>query len=559
MVLSYYKKIYEEIESNTWLKNAINEEEYHINLDNLKNIKYQLKDYQINFLKFYYNITNKNNLDGYILSFDQGLGKTLTSIALAECLNKDYVYIVCPNSLKENWSYEIKNYFYKYEDEEKWKSEVFVIGNNKYVYTEQTKYIIINQESIQKSFNYINKNNSIIIVDESHNFRDLTSQRSKLLLELKKQLKCKDVLMMSGTPIKANPNELIPSLLMVDPLFDNNAVKVYNSCFNIDSHAAKNIVRSRFDKIIYRRTKNEVLSLPEKYIENLFFPIKTSENFTIEYIRQKVNDEFKKEYELRLKDDKSMRKEFIDLVTLYSNSTKEDLDYYIDLINNHVNSEDNNPMHELTEEFFNSYVNLYVIPNIEDKDKLNRINYLCKKFINMRKSAMGSVIGKIIPPARSKMFIQLFKENKNEIINKIKNNSKKTIIFTTMLEVVNEIYIELEKENIGCIKITGQTSSNARMELIQQFKNDDNIDVLIATSQTLSIGVTLTEANLMFFFGQPWRSADYNQSCDRIHRIGQTTDVYIYNVLLKTSNKNLSTRMNDILEWSDGMFNNLIN
>ena len=97
------------------------------------------------------------------------------------------------------------------------------------------------------------------------------------------------------------------------------------------------------------------------------------------------------------------------------------------------------------------------------------------------------------------------------------------------------------------------------MDLIQSFKNDDEIEVLIATSQTLSTGVTLTEANQMFFFGTPWRSADYNQCCDRIYRIGQNTDVDIYNILLDTGDKlNLSTRMNDILNWSDDMFTNMV-
>ena len=97
------------------------------------------------------------------------------------------------------------------------------------------------------------------------------------------------------------------------------------------------------------------------------------------------------------------------------------------------------------------------------------------------------------------------------------------------------------------------------MDKIQAFKNDDDIEVLIATSQTLSTGVTLIEANQMFFFGTPWRSADYDQCCDRIYRIGQNTDVNIYNVLLDTGGKeNLSTRMNDILKWSGEMFTSMI-
>jgi SNF2 family DNA or RNA helicase len=115
----------------------------------------------------------------------------------------------------------------------------------------------------------------------------------------------------------------------------------------------------------------------------------------------------------------------------------------------------------------------------------------------------------------------------------------------------------LTKQGIKNVKIVG--GSGDRMKLIQEFKNNDDVEVLIATSQTLSTGVTLTEANQMFFFGTPWRSADYNQCCDRIYRIGQTTDVDIYNVLLNTgSEPNLSTRMNDILNWSDNMFNNMI-
>jgi SNF2 family DNA or RNA helicase len=147
--------------------------------------------------------------------------------------------------------------------------------------------------------------------------------------------------------------------------------------------------------------------------------------------------------------------------------------------------------------------------------------------------------------------------NKNQIIEMIHAATKKTVIFSTLLEVVNHISDDLTKQGIKNVKIVG--GSGDRMKLIQEFKNNDDVEVLIATSQTLSTGVTLTEANQMFFFGTPWRSADYNQCCDRIYRIGQTTDVDIYNVLLNTgSEPNLSTRMNDILNWSDNMFNNMI-
>ena len=93
------------------------------------------------------------------------------------------------NSLKENWSYEIKAYFEKYDDDEVWKDEVYVIGNSDYRHTKNTKYYIINQESISKMYEYTSKRSkNAIIVDESHNFRNMNAKRVKDLLILKEKL-----------------------------------------------------------------------------------------------------------------------------------------------------------------------------------------------------------------------------------------------------------------------------------------------------------------------------------------------------------------------------------
>ena len=109
---------------------------------------------------------------------------------------------------------------------------------------------------------------------------------------------------------------------------------------------------------------------------------------------------------------------------------------------------------------------------------------------------------------------------------------------------------------IGCVTITGAV--NNRMELIDRFKNDPGTTVLVATSQTLGVGLTLIEASQMFFFGTPWRSTDFEQACDRIYRIGQTEDVDIWKVMMISPGDrhvNLSMRMEEILGWSDRMFN----
>ena len=106
--------------------------------------------------------------------------------------------------------------------------------------------------------------------------------------------------------------------------------------------------------------------------------------------------------------------------------------------------------------------------------------------------------------------------------------------------------------------VFGETSSNVT-GILSQFKTDININPLVATIQTLSTGVTLVEANTIIFLNQPWRHVDKVQAEDRVHRIGQDVDVHIFTFILDTgSEKNLSTRMADIVSWSKDMFDGIV-
>ena len=550
----YYKKIAKQIRTQTWVKELDKPvQEVPVDIDALKKIRYTLKPYQEDFVKMFPTLKNRFHLDGYILSFDQGLGKTLTAISLAECLHKDQVVIVCPNSLKENWAYEIKEYFYKYEDEKLWKDEVYVHGSNKYKKTDKTKYIIVNLEAIPAVFNIISDSKeSILIVDEMHNVRNMNGKRTIELLDLKKKLGKTDVLLMSGTPIKALPNEIVPSLMMIDPMFTEEVAKLYNKCFNVDGVGTKDIVNTRFGIVMHRKTKKEVLSLPNKNLHTLNLKVKNDDRYISDNVKAEVNLVFQRLYKIEMERSNELKRNYIDNIMKYSKAPRKELNEYMKYIEH--------PFEEYSEAYMEkmkNFVNQYVKPNIVYPVDVKNFKEAETAYLRMKERAIGRALGEVMHPRRKEMFIQLYEQNKSRIIEMINTATKKTVIFSTLLEVVDYISKDLEKQGVKNVKIVG--GSGDRMKLIQQFKNDEETQVLIATSQTLSTGVTLTEANQMFFFGTPWRSADYNQCCDRIYRIGQTTDVNIYNVLLNTGSElNLSTRMNDILNWSDNMFNNMI-
>ena len=122
---------------------------------------------------------------------------------------------------------------------------------------------------------------------------------------------------------------------------------------------------------------------------------------------------------------------------------------------------------------------------------------------------------------------------------------------------VNKLCEMLTKNGISFVKITGSNAKD-RKTLIDKFKNDDSCDCLVGTNSTMGVGVTITCANQELIFGAPWRKADFDQLSDRIHRIGQTTDCFIYNCLLRSQEKNLSDRMDEILTWSGDMVDSYI-
>lgn len=553
-----YSMIADRLFKLSWLNEKVKFTPQEIDMENLSNIQFNLKDYQRQFIEDYPILKAKYNFRGFINGFIQGMGKTLTSIALAEVLGKEKVYIVCPNTLTDNWADEIRQYYSKYENnEELWKEEVIICNRTTPDKARFGKYFIINNESIPSIYNYVDKaSKSMFILDESHNFRNLNSKRTKELLHLVDMINSDDNLVMSGTPIKAIPNEIVPALRIIDKSFTEEAAKIYQKCFDINSVDAMSIVQRRFGMIIYRVSSDVLGLLPPKE-ENLFLDVKGDKNkYTIEAVRKDYIEIFNDIFDQKLKDNSKMRDELIKIVKEYSSAPKEDTKLYIDFLTK-VNTAKMEGYHELDKNIIESFIQDYIIPNVKDNPELfERVDILKRKFIGMYRSAMALAMGQILHPRRNEMFISLYEDNKDMIHDMILYNTRKTVIFSQFLPVIKHISDDLNKNGIITNVIVG--GDKDRYSKIEEFKNDDNIVCLCATSQTLSTGVTLVEANQMFFFGTPWRYTDYEQAYKRIHRIGQNTQVNIYNILLKTDKKNLSTRMLEILDWSDDMFNKAI-
>ena len=160
--------------------------------------------------------------NGCIIADSVGLGKTFEALAVIKYyeLRNDRVLVLCPKKLRENWT-------------------LYTINDRRNVLSEDRfNYDVLNHTDLTREKGYsgeINlstlnwKNYDLIVIDESHNFRNTSTNKKKnksryeKLLEdvLKKGVKTK-VLMLSATPVNNKLNDLKNQLQFITEGNDNS-------------------------------------------------------------------------------------------------------------------------------------------------------------------------------------------------------------------------------------------------------------------------------------------------------------------------------------------------
>ena len=104
----------------------------------------------------------------------------------------------------------------------------------------------------------------------------------------------------------------------------------------------------------------------------------------------------------------------------------------------------------------------------------------------------------------------------------------KLIIWTGFVDNVNWLAVKLAE--FSPVYIHGSLPMHRRNQAVQSFTTSTNL-VLIATPGAAKEGLTLTVANHAIFFDRGFSLDDYLQAQDRIHRISQTRDCFIHNLI----------------------------
>lgn len=133
-----------------------------------------------------------------------------------------------------------------------------------------------------------------------------------------------------------------------------------------------------------------------------------------------------------------------------------------------------------------------------------------------------------------------------KLISDIINRNEKVIVWSIFTDNID--YFTKKYSLHKAVKITGKMNIEDRKISVKKFKEGDS-KILFATPQAAKEGLTLTVANNVIFYDRGFSLDDYLQAQDRIHRISQTKECNIYNIMVNDSidiwvNKLLQSKQN---------------
>ena len=352
-------------------------------------------------------------------------------------------------------------------------------------------------------------------------------------------------------------NELASLIAMLDPMFDDDAARIFKASFGVNTKIASEVLHARLKRMMERVTK-DVLDLPPKRKSTIQVKIANGQKYTIKevkkgmkvYVEERMRFHRDHMVEYRQDFDECMR-----YLPTREISKTEDFKRYKAIIDKLIKTSGQFEQGDEDVAWANAYEK-DVVEKEFTSELLHKFRH-CKAAIKyLQLKVRGEVLGQFLARLRIEMTTEMLKTV--DIKKLIDEAEKKTIIFTSFIDTIETCERHVKSLGYKPIVIYGKNSGEIA-PLAAKFQKDESFNPLIASLQTLSTGATLTAANRVIFLNKPWRSIDYEQASDRVHRIGQDTAVDIISLVLDTGDEgNLSTRMEDIMDASARAFDAIV-
>lgn len=547
------------LKHGTWLQNVDKSFPKRLDLSRLENLTLEPLDFQQKLLETYDEVHDQYGLKGLLIAGTAGSGKTFMGLSIAECLRAERVIIVCPkNALFEVWEKSIKKLF-------KTTQSYWIHATGKRYNDE--RFLIFHYEALEKAFEYLPMTlgkKTCVILDESHNLNEIKSLRTQRFIELAKATKSRDILELSGTPVKALAIETIPLFRAIDPLFTPRVEEAFKKIFQGEANKATTILAKRIGIVSYVVEKRQ-LNLKDPIFLDLKIKVPESDYFTLNQLGKDMKAFCDERIAFYRKNMPQYEKQFQECVNEAYNKLTNPPYSKSEILKAKASFEEYRANIQTIRETFrrnrfgmgqikdimfaaNQFEKQVIIPAIGVKERKEQFKFVKTLVKYPEFKVQGECLGQVVGRRRIEAAIAMIPYIDYEQI--LNSTLKKTLIFTSFVEALEKCQRYLIMKKFQPVTVYGK-NSNQLTETVEKFAKDPRVDPLITTFASLSTAVPLIMADTILMLNAPFRDYILQQTVSRVHRLGQTNEVRIINAFLDTGEaENISSRSVDILKWS---------
>ncbi|KAG9294994.1 hypothetical protein G9A89_017788 [Geosiphon pyriformis] len=429
-----------------------------------------------------------------LLADDMGLGKTIQVISYLSILfheNKYHPYlIVVPKSTAINWVREFRKWapdmkVVEYHGEtanrdviEKYELYPFPEIKDRDEKPLRCHVVITTYETMTASPAIFQRVPiwQVLIVDEAHRLKGGTN--SQLFQTLKSRLEVRQSILLTGTPLQNNIEELF-NLMNFLGLEDFHDPRLMAQEYEEFSKEKLDELHEKLKPYFLRRTKEQVLGfLPPK--AEIIVPVAMTS------LQKKLCKEIlAKNVEL--------------LKTITSKAT--------------VAKQRKMSLQNVLMEVRKVLCHPYLMPGIEDTTIED-----------------DAIIHKNLVEASGKLILL------QKMLPKLKAKGNRVLIFSQfkmLLDIFEDFVI---KEGWKYVRLDGDISGDERQDRIDSFQADDsNIFIFLLTTRAGGVGLNLTGADTVFIYDPDFNPHADMQALSRVHRIGQEKKVLVFRFVTRSS------------------------
>ncbi len=337
----------------------------------------------------------------------------------------------------------------------------------------------------------------LVVIDEAHHLRNRTTLSWKLVNQIKKKF----IFLLTATPVQNNLIELFNLITLLKPgQFKTEKLfkQEYVMKGNLKAPANKERLRELLRDVMIRNTRSAIdLKLPKRFATTL----RLEPTHTEKEIYSGIDEYLRRN---------NLKKPMVNLLLREAGSSPFALRNSLLNMANPPFAKENPPLSPFAKGGGFKDI-LDAIDSLED---------ICK----------------------GKALIEIL----------MKNPDEKKIIFTQYFKSMDYITDLLRRHGIPYVTFRGDISLKEKDAAITRFKNE--IPVLVST-ESGGEGRNMQFCNTIINFDLPWNPMRIEQRIGRLHRIGQSRDVFIFNLSIKDT---LEDYIIDILDNKINMFEMVI-